>query len=123
MIDLKAVGAHASLNAANHAVVQFGVYLPQIRDVDGFSVLVRVIHERDQFDPGIPPRDYALGYQAPQSASNASPYDLWTTVVDITADLTPATHFGQPGTYVYRYQLLRDGKVVCIWFTDPFARA
>jgi len=123
MIDLNAVGAHASLSAANHALVRFGVYLPEIRGTDGFSVLVRVIHELDQFDPGIPPRDYSLAHEAPQSANNASEYDLWTATVDITADLTPGTHFGQPGTYVYRYQLLKGGAVVCTWFTDPFARA
>ena len=31
-------------------------------------------------------------------------------------------HFGQPGRYLYRYQLLRGDRVVTLWFSDPFGR-
>src|SRR5262249_49241256 len=80
-------------------------------------VEVRVIHALDQFTPGIRPKNYPLAWQ------NASPHDLWIGSIDLTADADPAAHFGQTGAYVYRYQLSRNGIVVCLWFTDPFARA
>ena len=123
MIDLTVTGAHASIDAANHVILRFGVFLPGIRSADSYSVLVRLIHEQDQFTPGIKPRDYSLAWQAPLSGANPSAYDLWTNDVDLTADADPANRFGQPGAYVYRYQLLYGGQVVCTWFTDPFARA
>jgi 1,4-alpha-glucan branching enzyme len=56
-----------------------------------------------------------------------SPNNLWQA--NVTIPITPGTHFGQPGTYLYRYQLrqmlpgMSTPKVVVDWFTDPFARA
>ena len=46
--------------------------------------------------------------------------DLW----DFTVDFAPgAGHFGQEGTYLYRYQLLHGDRIVTTWFADPFGRA
>ena len=51
-----------------------------------------------------------------------SPLDLWTAQVQLAPDPAPG-HFGQPGRYIYRYQLLRsDGRSIAFWFPDPFAR-
>src|SRR5215470_3288835 len=58
MIDLNEVGAHV----VSAGQVRFGVYLPEITAVKGYSVIVRVIHEKDQFTPEIPPRDFALTF-------------------------------------------------------------
>src|SRR5437870_4565261 len=58
MIDLTEVGAHID-SGAN---VRFGLYLPEITAAKGYAVVVRVIHELDQFAPEIPPRDFALQF-------------------------------------------------------------
>src|SRR5581483_2361697 len=55
----------------------------------------------------------------------AHPLDLWTVNVPILP--VANTNFGQPGRYLYRYQLwwtapLGQRSLVTLWFTDPFAR-
>ncbi|HCI78473.1 MAG TPA: hypothetical protein DHW02_02140, partial [Ktedonobacter sp.] len=71
--------------------------------------------------PDIQTMDFPLALVA-QSTNN-----LWQA--NVTIPVTPGTHFGQPGTYLYRYQLLQTlpgtatQQVVVPWFTDPFARA
>lgn len=111
-ITLAEVGAHVSGSPGSFQV-RLGVYLPGITPERGYSLLSRVIHEADQFDPAVPAQTDPMTY-----AGGA--YDLWT----ITRPLTPVagTHFGAPGRYLYRYQLLRHGRPVLFWFPDPFAR-
>jgi 1,4-alpha-glucan branching enzyme len=83
--------------------------------------MVRVIHKDDRFVPDINTMDFPLMLVA-DSANN-----LWQA--NVTIPVTPGTHFGQPGTYLYRYQLLQtlpgtlSPQVLVRWFTDPFARA
>jgi 1,4-alpha-glucan branching enzyme len=113
MITLTEVGAFADLDANGNLQVRFGVYLPGITYLKGYQVVVRVIHQADRFDPDIPTQNFNLNWQ------NGSPLDLWTVTVPLTA--VANTNFGQPGVYLYRYQLLRGGQVVTTWFTDPFA--
>ncbi len=42
--------------------MQFGVYLPGLRESDGFVVNVRIIHSDDRFNSTTQPRDFALAF-------------------------------------------------------------
>src|SRR5437763_15394622 len=97
MIDLKEVGASAAFNAAGDPELRVGLYLPGVRASDGFSVVVRVIHTADRFNPAVPTKDVDLTWHS------ANALDLWTA----TVALTPASssHLGQDGIYLYRFQL------------------
>ena len=120
MIDLSEVGAFGSVAADGSFQIRFGVYLPTIRGVDGFDVVVRLIHQSDRFDPNIATIDTNLTWSA------GHPLDLWANTV--TVPTIAGTNFGQEGTYLYRYQLWFTApggsrQLVTKWFTDPFARA
>ncbi len=115
MIHLNDVGAFASAITASGVNVRFGVYLPGITSQDGYEVLVLVIHKDDRFVPDIKPIKFPL------ILVDGSPKNLWQA--DVTIPVKPGTQFGQPGTYLYRYQLLKNQQVITSWFTDPFARA
>ena len=121
MIRLNEVGAFVSAPTSFGITVTFGVYLPGIEPQAGYEVVVRVIHKDDRFVPDINTMDFPLTPVA-DSANN-----LWQA--NVTVPVTPGTHFGQPGTYLYRYQFLQtlpgtlSPQVLVRWFTDPFARA
>ncbi|HEV3485698.1 MAG TPA: alpha-amylase family glycosyl hydrolase, partial [Vicinamibacterales bacterium] len=110
VVDLNEVGARVE-----GRTVHFGVYLPNITFHKGYRVQVRVIHERDQFVRGIEPKVFDLFWQ------NGSPLDLWNATIDLTAHA--GGNFGSEGKYLYRFQLLRNNRIVTFWFADPFARA
>jgi maltooligosyltrehalose trehalohydrolase len=120
MVHLKEVGAFCTSITSKGVEVRFGIYLPRILPKDGYELVVKVIHKDDRFDPNIKTQDYPLQYVA------GSENDLWQT--EVTIPEIPNTQFGQPGTYLYRYQLLQtppgssDKRLVTLWFTDPFAR-
>src|SRR5215472_7321708 len=123
MIDMNEVGAFPSLDGSGNFTFRIGLYLPGVRAADGFSVVVRIIHTDDRFDPAVPPTDFPLDWV------NGHPLDLWSISESIVAAPAPS-HYGQEGTYLYRFQLLwaRPGsaaapQVLALWFTDPFARA
>jgi maltooligosyltrehalose trehalohydrolase len=121
MLNIQEVAVTRVSMTADGVNVGFGLYLPGIDAADGFQVLVRVIHKDDRFNPSIQPMDFPLQQVV------GSHYNRWQTN---QALLPPraGTHFGQPGTYLYRYQLLRREpatgitRVVTRWFTDPFAQ-
>src|SRR5579875_2778854 len=118
MIDLSEVGAFVSTDTGGIIQIRFGVYLPGIRATDGFEVVVRIIHRDDRFVPGINPQDSSLSWTANH------PLDLWTANVPIQA--VANTNFGQPGVYLYRFQLwwnapLGERSLITLCFTDPFA--
>ena len=120
MINLNEVGAFGSIDPSRNLSVRFGLYLPGIRAIDGFEVEVRIIHRDDRFDPAIPTQDFPLTWV------NGHPLDLWTATVPLRPLVN--THFGQEGTYLYRYQLWwtppgGSRQLLTRWFTDPFARA
>jgi maltooligosyltrehalose trehalohydrolase len=121
MIDLTEVGAFSTKQPDGSIDVKFGLYLPGITPDQGYEVVVRIIHNDDRFDPSVPPQNFDLTYQA------GHPFDLWSRSIKIEA--VPNTNFGNPGKYLYRYQLLQSvageaGKrIVTLWFTDPFAAA
>jgi 1,4-alpha-glucan branching enzyme len=114
-IHWQEVGAAPSQSASGHRLVRFGLYLPGITFNKGYRVQVRVIHERDQFVRGIEPKVFDLFWH------NGSALDLWDTTVDLTAHADG--NFGALGRYLYRFQLLRDGRIVTFWFSDPFGWA
>ncbi len=115
MIELNKVGATPQRDAAGNWHVHFGIYLPGITFNKGYSLKVRIIHEQDQFMRGIEPRNFYLNWL------NGSALDLWEIDATLVAD--PASHFGQAGTYLYRFQLSRGNREVTFWFSDPFGRA
>src|SRR5262249_3112595 len=121
MIVFDDVGAFPAAPTAAGIDVTFGLYLPGIDAANGYDVRVRVIHAEDRFDPAIQTMDYSLTPVA------AAPNNLWRPMVHIPR--TPGTHFGQPGSYLYRYQLRQSvpgqptPRIVTPQFTDPFARA
>ncbi len=113
-MDISETGPQARIDGSR-INVRFGIYLPGLRFADGFEVIVRVIHEADQFTPGIEPVNFFLNWD------NGHPYDLWSVDVELAAEALPS-HFGKAGRYLYRYQLRRYGKPVALWFADPFAK-
>lgn len=121
MLNMNEVGAFDIALTKQGVTATFGVYLPEIDPQAGYEVLVRVIHKDDRFTPGISPQNFDL---APVAGSQNN---LWQATALIQTQ--PGTSFGAPGTYLYRYQLLRKApgtdtlKMVTRWFTDPFARA
>ena len=113
MINLNEVGAQPSQDAAGNWQVHLGIYLPGIIFNKGYRLSARIIHEADQFIRGIEPKDFWMSWM------NGSALDLWQATIPLVAD--PASHFGQDGRYLYRYQLKRaDGSEVAFWFADPF---
>lgn len=112
-------GAFASIDAAGLPSLRFGLHLPGVQQAAGFDVLVLIIHQADRFDPLVQPVSVAMTWQA------GSALDLWTATTSLPID--PASHFGQDGVYLYRYQLGYTPaggtrSVVARWFTDPFAQ-
>jgi maltooligosyltrehalose trehalohydrolase len=114
-INLQEVGAHPALNAKGELEVRFGLYLPNITPAEGYEVIVRLIHQKDRFTPEIPTKNFAL------TCDDNHPYDLWQTTINLSQAKDPASRFGEPGTYFYRYQLFQNGKLLTLWFSDPFA--
>lgn len=120
MIDLNEVGAFPSFGANGDAQIRFGLYLPGIRSSDGFSVVVRIIHAADRFNPLVRTQDEKLTWVT------GTNLDLWTANVTLASG--GASHSGEEGEYLYRYQLWwTDGAgpriLVTNWFPDPFARS
>ncbi|GCE24939.1 hypothetical protein KDA_04230 [Dictyobacter alpinus] len=121
MINLREVGAYASVADENGVDITFGIYLPGITSHDGYEVHVQVLHKADHFYENIQPRDFLLNYQ------EGSTNELWTAQVHLSPE--DGSHFGLPGSYFYRYQLLQqvpdsdEKKIITRWFTDPFALA
>jgi 1,4-alpha-glucan branching enzyme len=114
MINLNEVGAFPQKDAAGNWQVRIGIYLPGITYNKDYAVKVRIIHDEDQFVRGIEPKDFFLNW------NNGSAHDLWDITVPVAPD--PASHFGQPGFYLYRFQLLRGTDEITFWFADPFGR-
>lgn len=114
MIDLNTVGAHPERDPDGRWRVRLGIHLPGITPDRDYRLRARVIHEHDQFIRSIPPRDFELTWL------EGSPYDLWQ--VSLVLSPVPGTAFGLEGRYLYRYELLRAGRPVVFWFSDPFGR-
>ena len=112
MFDLTTVGARTSTTGNQHHI-DVGVYLPGITEEKGYELKLKLIHETDQYSPGIEPHSFDMQF-------NGGHYDLWH--LNVTLPVPTESHFGSAGTYYYRYQLLRHGQVIVDWFSDPYAR-
>jgi maltooligosyltrehalose trehalohydrolase len=112
-VDLARVGPH--LQGQN---ARFGLWLPGVSAGQGFSMVVKIIHERDQFLQQVQPLAFPMGHV------DTDPYgDFWSTTVDLAAAPAPAgSHWGQEGRYVYRFCLRHPDRPEIDWIIDPFAR-
>jgi maltooligosyltrehalose trehalohydrolase len=102
-----------------NGVVTFGVWLPWVSAADGNSVVVKIVHEHDQFLQAVPPREFPLVH------SERAPYgDFWSATVPIagTAPAVPGSAWGLPGRYVYRYAITNPNVGTLDWIIDPCAR-
>jgi len=99
--------------------ISFGLWLPWVSVADGNSVTLKIIHERDQFLQNIPPCEFRLSH------SMRDPHgDFWSATVPIKG-VQPAvagSAWGQPGRYLYRYQLDNPNVGTLDWIIDPCAR-
>lgn len=100
--------------------VEFGLYLPWISSQNNNRLYVKIIHEKDQFLKLIQPISFELQH-SPDSAYE----DYWSAEIKIDpADkLHHSSSWGQPGRYVYRFELHnRNISHAIDWIIDPFAR-
>jgi maltooligosyltrehalose trehalohydrolase len=100
--------------------LEFGLFLPWVSAADGNRLWLKIIHEHDQFLQDVPPSRFELRHSV-----DATYGDYWSTTVDLGQAAGPAasTAWGDPGRYVYRFALERDGTAGEIdWVIDPFAR-
>jgi hypothetical protein len=125
-------------NQGDSFATSFGIYLPNITYEKGYQVLVRIIHEEDQFNIDIPAKNFLLTFD------DSDPLGLWYATINLNEYKDDKSSFGAYGTYLYRYSLLRyTGKsvtwpvydpatkdrfdlqadVVSLFITDPFATA
>lgn len=99
-------------------VIQFGVYFPWVSSQDGNRVFVKIIHENDQFLQAIQPSAFELAHSLDPTYG-----DYWSCQVNISQTPGPAgSSWGQPGTYVYRYEVHSPTAGILDWVSDPFAR-
>jgi 1,4-alpha-glucan branching enzyme len=97
----------------------FGVLLPWVSPETGHQVRVKVIHERDQFLQDVPPHRFDLAHSVHPSYG-----DRWDTTIrlDDHPPLHPRSAWGQPGTYIYRYEVQAPSGRRIDWVCDPFGR-
>ena len=100
--------------------VRFGLLLPWVSATDGNRLRVKVLHERDQFLQRINPHVFELSHSIDGVYG-----DYWSAQIRIDprdrAD--PTSAWGQPGSYVYRFELHNPSLAQPIdWIIDPYAR-
>jgi len=115
LLPLSRLGARET----SPGVVDFGLFLPWVSAVHGNRIWVKLIHEQDQFLQAIQPSAFELVHSVDPVYG-----DCWSATVNISA--TPSPHagsaWGQPGRYVYRYELHNPNAGAIDWIIDPFAR-
>ena len=118
LLDLSRLGCHETLPG----ILDFQLLLPGVSPEKGFGLVVKVIHENDQFLQNVQPCSF------PMAHGQYAPYgDIWSARVslDDTAAGNGRSSWGSPGTYVYRYCLdwQENGEQRTLdWIIDPFAR-
>jgi maltooligosyltrehalose trehalohydrolase len=105
MITLDEVGAHVDRDGG--LAVRFSIYLPNITAAKGYQLIVRIIHEKDQFVIEIPAKNFLLTFD------EQHPLGLWRAMIDLTEYKDTGSHFGMPGTYLYRYTLFQQPAINC----------
>jgi hypothetical protein len=115
LLPMDRLGAHER----SPGRVDFGLLLPWVSAGDGNRLWVKIIHERDQFLQDIQPLAFELIHSVDPVYG-----DFWSTAVDLvgTPKPTPASAWGEPGRYIYRYLLRNPGVGDLDWIVDPFAR-
>jgi len=116
-LNLLPLGTLGAVEA--NGAVTFGVWLPWVSAADGNSVVVKIVHEHDQFLQSVPPREFPLVH------NERAPYgDFWSGTVPIggTAPTVPGSAWGSPGRYVYRYAIQNPNVGTLDWIIDPCAR-
>lgn len=100
-------------------VVQFGIFLPGVDAGAGYTVSVKIIHEKDQY------------LQAAQTAVVAQAHtvdpvygDFWSGQINLNTAAAPAgsSAFGQAGRYVYRYLIHSSSRGDIDFIIDPYSR-
>jgi len=113
LLPMSKLGAHEIVPGK----VRFGLSLPGIGPSQG-KLLVKIIHERDQFLQNVQPCAFDLAY-----APDPDLDDYWSTDVTIAKAGAPAgSHWGEPGVYVYRYAFQPVGGATIDDLSDPFGR-
>lgn len=99
-------------------VIQFGIFLPGVDAARGYTVSVKIIHEKDQYLQAVQP------VVAPQAHSVDATYgDYWSGQIDLNAAVPPpGSSFGQPGRYAYRYLIHSPSRGDIDFIIDPFSR-
>jgi maltooligosyltrehalose trehalohydrolase len=122
LMDLSLLGARQQ---PKKHIVDFGVYLPWITQDNGYSVVVKIKTEVDQFFQEID----ALSFPLTQGSIHPVYGAYWSGTADI--GLTPAPKnsksWGSAGTYLYRYEVSYKSSDASAcktidWVIDPFAR-
>lgn len=100
-------------------MIDFGLFLPWVSADYGNRLLVKIIHEKDQFLQDIQPMVFELDHDIDPDYG-----DYWSVQVSIDTDdkSHPASAWGTPGRYVYRYCLQNPDKGNIDWIIDPYAR-
>ncbi len=117
MIDLLPLTELGAIE--NNGVVTFGLWLPWVSAADGNRLVVKIIHEHDQFLQAIPPREF------PMTHTVRPPHgDFWSVTVPIagTPPAVPGSAWGTRGKYLFRYQIENPNVGTLDWIIDPFAR-
>jgi hypothetical protein len=119
LLHLERLGARS--RGTSPEVFDFGVLLPLVYAKDGNRLIVKIIHERDQFIQDVQPMEFEM-----DQSEDPDYGALWSTEVEIDPDSPeshPGSHWGDDGRYVYRYQLKSPHLEEPIdWIIDPFAR-
>ncbi|HEY9645319.1 MAG TPA: hypothetical protein V6C88_03065 [Chroococcidiopsis sp.] len=98
--------------------IQFGVFFPWVSATNGNRVFVKVIHEQDQFLRAIQPISFEL-----TQSTDPTYGDYWSIQVNIPSQTPPPnSSWGQPGTYIYRYEIHNPNVGILDWIVYPFAR-
>ena len=116
LMPLKKLGTHELPGNK----VQFGLYLPWVSAKEGNRLWVKVIHEKDQFLQNVQPKLFELTHTSDPVYS-----DYWSGEfpIDPAEKQHPASAWGKPGRYVYRFMLRSPLVPYDIdWIIDPFAR-
>ena len=100
-------------------VIQFGIFLPGVDSALGYSVSIKIIHEKDQYIQAVQPVLVA------QTHSVDPVYgDYWSGQIDLNTAPPPSgsTVFGQSGKYVYRYVVHSPTRGDVDFIIDPYSR-
>lgn len=100
-------------------VIQFGIFLPGVDSTRGYTVSVKIIHEKDQYLQAGQPALIAQAHSIDPTYG-----DYWSGTIDLNAAQSPpgVSSFGQTGRYVYRYLVHSPTRGDIDFIIDPFSR-